>query len=74
MDQEATEVSEEDTEDLGPGTSVQSMDYRMCAAITAEGSDIMQEPALYAAGTQADISERGATKGRGDQQVPWGMH
>ena len=59
---------------FGPGTLGQSMDYRVSAATTAEGSDIMREPVLYTAGTQADTSERGAIRDRGDQQVPWGTH
>ena len=60
--------------DPGPEIPGQSIDYRTCAATTAEGLDIMREPALYAEGTQVDTSKRGATKGRGDQQVPWRTH
>ena len=74
MDREPTEASGEDTEDLGLRTLGLFTEYQTCAATTAGGSDTMQGPALYAAGTQVDTLERGAINGRGAQKVPWGMH
>ena len=50
------------------------MDYRICAATTAGGSDITREPALYAAGMQVDTLERGVINDGGDLQELLGMH
>ena len=59
---------------MGSETLGQSIDYRMYIVTIAGGLDTPQGPAPYAAGMQVVTSERGATNGRGDQQVPWGTH
>ena len=74
MDQEATGASGGDTVDLGLGTPDQSMDCRTYVVITVGGSDTMQGLALYAAGTQVGISERGAINDKGYLQELLGMH
>ena len=61
-------------EGLVSETPGQSMDCRTYVVTIAGGVDIMQEPALYVAGTQVDTFEREAINDRGDLKELLGMH